>query len=172
MISWICFEWKTGDLPRNAVPSAPFQIRAAQKSELEAVAKTIRSAFAMDSVWGDVSKPLAAKLELDIEAAFELSEPSCVVLVHGTRIIGASLMDPNPDAANHFSSGPCVLYEYRNRGLASQLLAASLAFLHDGGVAVARGLTRHNSLSARFIYPKFGGVPHPFSGDPLKLPAA
>ena len=31
-----------------------------------------------------------------------------------------------------------------------------------------RGMTRANSITARFIYPKFGGVAHPAEGDPLK----
>lgn len=171
MISWICFEWKTNTLPKSEVSFEPFVIRAAGKSEEDGVAKAIKSAFSMDSVWGDVSKPLAEKISLDLEAAFSLSEPSCVVLAHGSRVIGASVLDANPDASNHLSSGPCILHEYRNRGLASGLLAASLAFLQKKEISVARGLTRANSITARFVYPKFGGVQHPIEGDPLKLKA-
>lgn len=168
MISWICFEWKTGSLPNDGVSFEPLAIRAAEKSEQESVAKAIKSAFSMDSVWGDVSRPLAEKIAVDIEAAFLLPEPSCVVLAHGSRVIGASVLDGNPDSTNHLSSGPCILHEYRNRGLASGLLAASLAFLQKKEISVARGLTRANSITARFIYPKFGGVSHPIEGDPLK----
>ncbi|MCX6968875.1 MAG: GNAT family N-acetyltransferase [Verrucomicrobia bacterium] len=168
MISWICFEWKTSGLPKDGVSFEPFVIRAAEKSEQESVAKSIKSAFSMDSVWGDVSRPLAEKIAAGIEAAFLLPEPSCVVLAHGSRVIGASVLDGSPDATNHLSSGPCILHEYRNRGLASGLLAASLAFLQKKEIAVARGLTRANSITARFIYPKFGGVSHPIEGDPLK----
>ncbi len=169
MISWICFEWKTGGLPKSEVSFEPFILRVAEKSEQEGVSRAIKSAFSMDSVWGDVSRPLAEKISLDLEAAFSLPEPSCVVLVHGSRVIGASVLDGNPDAGNHLSSGPCILHEYRNRGLASGLLAASLAFLQKKEISVARGLTRANSITARFIYPKFGGVSHPIDGDPLKL---
>jgi len=171
MISWICFEWKTAGLPKNVVSSEPFLLRVAEKSEQEGVAQAIKSAFSMDSVWGDVSRPLAGKLALDIEAAFALPEPSCVVLAHGSRVIGASVLEVNPEAENHLSSGPCILHEYRNRGLASVLLAASLAFLQKNDVSVARGMTRANSITARFIYPKFGGLPHPLEGDPLKAKA-
>lgn len=135
------------------------------------MSKAIRSAFSMDSAWGDVSRALAEKLEVNIEKAFSEAEPSCVVLVHGTRVIGASVLDLTPDASNHLLSGPCILHEYRNRGLASALLAESLAFLGKKEIPVARGLTRANSITARFIYPKFGGVSHPFNGDPLKLKA-
>ena len=168
MISWLCFEWKTNGLPKNEVSFEPCTIRVAEKSEQEGISKAIKSAFSMDSGWGDVSRPLSEKIALDLDAGFALPEPSCVVLVHGSRVIGASVLDANPDAENHLSSGPCILHEYRNRGLASGLLAASLEFLQKKQISVARGLTRSNSITARFVYPKFGGVPHPVEGDPLK----
>ena len=171
MISWLCFEWKTSGLAKSEAAFPSLTLRPAEKSEEDGVAKAIKSAFWMDSAWADVSRPLTEKLAVDLEAAFSLPEPSCVVLIHGTRVIGASVLDPNPDAANHLLSGPCILHEYRNRGLASGLLAASLAFLEKREVPLARGLTRANSLTARFIYLKFGGLPHPFLGDPLKLKA-
>ena len=122
----------------------------------------------MDPVWGDVSRSLSEKIARDLESAFSLEEPPCVVLVHGARVIGASVLDGNPDAENHLSSGPCIVQEYRNRGLASGLLAASIGLLNKKEIPVARGLTRSNSITARFIYPKFGGVSHPVEGDPLK----
>ncbi len=168
MISWVSFEWKTSGLPVQPVACDPFHVRTAAKSESDAVGRMIKSAFTMDSVWGDVSRPLAQKMEMDLESAFEHSEPSCIVLVHGTRIIGASLLDLTPEVPSHLASGPCILHEYRNRGLASALLAASLAFLKDHQIAQVRGITRANSMTARFIYPKFGGIAQPFEGDPFK----
>ena len=168
MISWLCFEWKTSGLPKDEVYFEPFTIRVAEKSEQDGIFKAIKSAFSMDSVWGDVSRPLTEKIGIDLDAGFSLPDPSCVVLVHGSRVIGASVLDINPGAENHLSSGPCILHEYRNRGLASGLLGASLAFLQKKDIPVVRGLTRANSITARFIYPKFGGVSHPVEGDPLK----
>lgn len=168
MISWLCFEWKTAGLPKTEAPFHPLVLRPAGQEEKEGVAKAIKSAFSMDSAWGDVSRPLADKLALDIEAAFSDADPSCVVLAHGSRVIGASVLNIDPDADNHLVSGPCIVHEYRNRGLASGLLAASIAFLGQKDIPVARGLTRANSITARFIYPKFSGASHVFSGDPLK----
>jgi hypothetical protein len=168
MISWLCFEWKTAGLPKAEDPFHPLVLRPAVKEEQDGVAKAIKSAFSMDSAWGDVSRPLAEKLALDIEAAFSGEEPTCVVLAHGSRVIGASVLDISPEADNHLVSGPCIVHEYRNRGLASGLLAASIAYLGQKEIAVARGLTRANSITARFIYPKFGGASHAFPGDPLK----
>ena len=168
MISWMCFEWKTNGLQKSEVSPEPFVLRVAEKSEQEGIAKAIKSAFSMDSVWGDVARPLAERISTRLEAAFALPEPSCLVLVHGSRVIGTSVLDTSADAENHLSSGPCILHEYRNRGLASALLAASLEFLGKQDIPVVRGLTRGNSITARFIYPKFGGTPHVLEGDPLK----
>ena len=168
MFSWLCFEWKTGGLPESEVSFEPYILRLAAKSDQESVTNAIRSAFSIDPGWGDVSRPLAEKIAGNLEVAFSFEEPSCVVLAHGSRVIGASVLDGNPDAENHLSSGPCIVHEYRNRGLASGLLAASLGLLNKKEISVARGLTRSNSITARFIYPKFGGVSHPVDGDPLK----
>lgn len=168
MIQWLCFEWKTDALPKTAPAVDPLVLRPALPDDEQAVSKALKSAFSMDSIWGDVAKPLDERLSAAVEAQFSKPDPSCVVLVHGARVIGTSLLDVEKDATNHLLSGPCVLHEYRNRGLASCLLYASLEFLATNGVAVARGLTRANSITARFVYPKFGGASRAFQGDPLK----
>jgi len=172
MISWLCFEWQTHNLPDVSSLVAPLVVRAAKKSDFEAVAKVLKSAFSADSAWGDVNRSVAVKLAAATEEVFSEEEPHCVVIVHGTRIIGASLLDVGAEAPNHLLSGPCILHEYRNRGLASALLAASLDHLCQNGIQLARGITRANSLAARFVYPKFGGVAHPLETDPLLTEAA
>jgi ribosomal protein S18 acetylase RimI-like enzyme len=48
--------------------------------------------------------------------------------------------------------------EYRNRGIGSRLLHASLEALGGRGVSVASGVTRAKTVAARHVYPKFGGV--------------
>jgi len=171
MISWINFQWKAGASASGDASIAPITVRPAGKSDEEGVSKVLKSAFAVDSGWGDVSRKLMDYLLENVGAVFATEEPSCLVAVHGSRIIGASLLDLAPEAPNHLLSGPCVLHEYRNRGVASALLGASLAHLAQSGVKTARGLTRANSITARFVYPKFSGVSQPYEGDPPKHPA-
>jgi len=171
MIPWICFEWKTSGLPKPEIEVAPLVLRPAAKEDAGAVSRVVISAMAMDSSWSDVTKSLGEKLSAEVAEVFEQPEPSCVVLVHGTRVIGASVMDLDPDSANHLLSGPCVLHEYRNRGLGTNLLRGSLEFLAKNGVTQARGHTRSNSVSARFVYPKFGGKSSPLESDPLTAQA-
>jgi len=167
MISWLCFEWQTHNLPNFDSLAAPLLVRAAKKSEEEAVAKVLKSAFSADPAWGDVNRAVATRLAASTEAVFSAEETHCMVIVHGSRVIGASLLSVAADAPNHLLSGPSILHEYRNRGLASALLAASLDHLSQNDIKLARGITRANSLAARFVYLKFGGSAHPFDGDPL-----
>jgi len=172
MVSWLSFEWNTSGLTAVPVSIKPIVVRPAGKPDEEGVSRVLKSAFAVDFGWGDVSSKLVGYLVDHIETAFSTEEPACLVAVHGSRVIGASLLDLDADAPNHLLSGPCVLHEYRNRGVASALLVASLSLLQKAGVNTARGLTRANSITARFVYPKFSGESHSHHGDPLKLQAA
>ena len=171
MFSWICFEWELSSLDLPVQSTAPLIIRAAQPSEKAVVLKVLLNAFSMDSSWGDISRRLQEGIGYFVDRAFEKGDPSCIVALHGQRIIGASLLDTNTEATNHLLSGPMILHEYRNRGLGSGMLAASLAFLKDKGVSKALGVTRGNSISARFIYTKFSSAQSPFSLDPLQVSA-
>ena len=123
----------------------------------------------MDSSWGDISRRFEEAIGGFVDRSFEKSEPACIVALHGQRIIGASLMDTDAEASNHLLSGPMLLHEYRNRGLGSGMLVASLAFLKSKGLQKARGVTRANSTSARFIYTKFSSTQSPFTLDPLQV---
>ncbi len=171
MIPWIRFEWSTAGVADPVVDVAPLILRPATKEDAAVVGRVISSSIAMDSSWSDVTKTLAEKLLAGVHAAFDSVEPPCVVLVHGARVIGASVLDPEPASENHLVTGPCVLHEYRNRGFGTSLLHASLEFLKKNGVSTARGCTRSNSVSARFVYPKFGGVSAPLEADPLTAKA-
>jgi predicted N-acetyltransferase YhbS len=173
MHPWICFEWNTANADFSATPPASLAIRPANREDEEVVGKVLRTAFSMDSAWGDVSRRLDESMERFVEEAFDKSRetPSCVVAQHGSRIIGVSVLDADPDSLNHLSSGPMILHEYRNRGLGSALLAASLDFLRKEGVAKVRGVTRANSTAARFIYTKFGSQQVACALDPLRVAA-
>jgi GNAT superfamily N-acetyltransferase len=106
-----------------------------------------------------------------VERAFDRPDPSCIVSLHGQRVIGASLLDADPDVGNHLLSGPMLLHEeYRNRGVGSGLLAASLLFLRDKGLSKVRGVTRANSTVSRFVYTKFSSIQTPYNQDPLLPP--
>lgn len=167
MISWVRFEW---DLSKEkiAVPAVPpLSVMPAHPEDRDTVLKVVLTAFKLDSAWSDVVRPLEEGMSRNAREAFDSEAPSCVVVKHGARIIGASLLALEPSAENHLLSGPMILHEYRNRGVGTALLAASLEHLRANGVVKAHGVTRSNSVVERFVYPKFSGVSSPWSGDPL-----
>jgi predicted N-acetyltransferase YhbS len=171
MQSWVCFEWDVATADLTVPTPSPLIIRGAERDEEETVDKVVRTAFSMDSAWGDISRRLDESMEKSVEEAFEKSHgsPTCVVALHGPRIIGVSVLEADPDSPNHLVSGPMILHEYRNRGLGTALLAASLDFLRAKGLPKARGVTRANSTAARFIYTKFASQQIPYTLDPLPV---
>ena len=86
--------------------------------------------------------------------------------MHGTRIIGASLLDPDPEAESNLVTGPCILNEYRSRGIGTALLYLSLRALRDAGLSEARALTKGNVPAAKFVYTKFESVNEPVESVP------
>jgi GNAT superfamily N-acetyltransferase len=165
-ISWLRFEWDMKKIPTDAlkVPS-PFILSRAKKDDHDAVQKVATNAFSMDTGWSDIQKIFAETILRNVRAGFEKDPPDCVVVQHGSRIIGASIVNPSVVAENHLTTGPCVLQEYRGRGLGTVLLKASLAALRDAGLARAYGVVRDKTAAARFVYPKFGGSSERWSPD-------
>ncbi|MGC1479625.1 MAG: GNAT family N-acetyltransferase [Chthoniobacterales bacterium] len=150
---------------------APYTFRRAEDGESPVVERSILAAFSQDSGWNDDSRVFVESLESKLETAFSEQPPLCVVVQHGSRIIGASLLTVVPDAPNHLLTGPCILHEYRSRGIGSVLLHASLAALQEMGLNVAHGLAPHLSPAAKYVYPKFGGLPESWQTDESRLAA-
>ncbi|HEY5770103.1 MAG TPA: GNAT family N-acetyltransferase [Terrimicrobium sp.] len=165
-ISWLRFEWDLKKIvsAERGVPS-PFTLSRAQRDDFAAVQKVATSAFSMDTGWSDIQKIFAETILRNVRAGFAKDPPDCVVVQHGSRIIGASIVNPGVGADNHLMTGPCVLHEYRGRGLGTALLRASLGELHEAGLACAYGVARDKTAAARFVYPKFGGLGGRWSPD-------
>lgn len=165
LISWLRFEWDLTSLTVNESKSAaPYVLRRADKGEEDVVQKVAASAFNMDSAWSDARTYISEQITRSISEAFTHDVPSCVVLQHGSRIIGVSALNLG-EVENNLPTGPCILHEYRSRGLASLLLQVSLTTLRDAGLKRAYGVVREKTPAARFVYPKFGGISQPWTTD-------
>lgn len=127
--------------------------------------KVVRSSFSMDTGWADIHKQLLDKIIERVEASFDSGATPGVVLQHGQRIIGCSILNLSEEADNNLITGPCILHEYRSRGFGSALLGASLLALREAGLRRALGLTREKTVSGRYLYPKFGGTSEPWTSD-------
>ena len=156
LVRWKRFAWDLSKLPafESRLPSA-FNIRAAARDEEKTVHQVIFTAFGLDSAWGDSIRIVRDYIEAQLAASFAHRAVPCLVLTHGTRIIAASALNVNDDAPSHLISGPCVLSEYRSRGIGTTLLHESLEHLKGAGLATAYGISKENVPASRFIYPKF-----------------
>lgn len=160
LVHWVRFTWDLEQLPLigNALPEhyhfAP--ARAGDEREVRAV---IARAIAHDTSWGDAIHEVKSMVNDWLEEAFAPEEKSiCLTLRHGLRIIGLSVLLPNPAAADQLTPGPCVLMEYRNRGFGTALLEESLRQLQAAGLTRAATTTKGNAPVSRFLYSKFNGV--------------
>ena len=128
-----------------------------QDAERRQLQEVIEKSFALDPGWNAALHIIDARVKSSIAAAFNSESASWLALQHGARIVGGTLIMTDPDAPAQFVPGPCILIEYRNRGLGTLLLCSALCHLRDIGMTRACARTREGSPAARFLYPKFGG---------------
>jgi hypothetical protein len=162
--SWLRFAWDLAFLPDTPiVPPKSYILRSADKSDASMIQKVTASAFHMDSSPGDLPKRTVERMDACIDAALETDgESHCVVLQHGSRIIGCSALRTVEGAENHLLTGPCIVHEYRSRSFGTLLLQASLLTLRQAGLTQGFGVVRDKTTSARFVYPKFNGQASPW----------
>ena len=171
LVRWRRFIWQLAKLPpATALLPTHYTLRSATREEEKAVQQVIFSAFSLDSSWSDALHTFREPLEAQIEAAFAHESSPGVVICHGQRIIAASAITTNSDAESHLLSGPCVLMEYRNRGLGTALLHYSLKQLREAGLDQACGVSKDNVVASKFIYTKFGSVSAPCDFEPSLAP--
>ncbi len=163
LIHWVRFTWNLEKLPPLGIALPKHYHFGLATSADEAELRTvITRSFAHDTSWGDAIHEVNGMIDGWLERAFESENGGqCLTLRHGLRIIGATILTSSSLAENHLSPGPCVLMEYRNRGLGTALLGESLRQLREAGLAHARARAKSNSPVAKFLYPKFNGTPAP-----------
>jgi len=151
------YRWKLADLQPGSVPvPAPFTLRPAGEQELEDAVRVVQASYDLDPDWSGCAKHINNVILPGLRRAFE-GEATCLFLLHGNRVIAASAYDPEPADGIHLITGPCVLIEYRNRGIGGALLHATFEALRARGLTEAVGLARPGTPSAKFLCRKFGG---------------
>lgn len=163
LVRWVRFTWDLEKLPATeAALPAHYHFGPATEADETEVRTVITRSFAHDSSWGDAIQEVNNLLDGWLGRAFDPeNQVQCLTLRDGERIIGALVLDPDPESEFNFSPGPCVLLEYRNRGLGVALLGESLRVLRQLGLSRAQARAKANSPVARFLYPKYNGTPLP-----------
>lgn len=152
------FQWNLKEVPASPEEMfAPFVLRAAAEQESDEAVAIVQASYNLDPEWSGCALYVKGTVLPGVLKTLA-KEPNCLFVQHGNRIIAASVYDPSPEPGGvHLVSGPCVLIEYRNRGIGGALLGATLSALRNRGVSEATGATRAKSPSSRYLCPKFGG---------------
>ena len=169
LVRWKRFTWDLTRLEPDHEPHLPsfYTVRAAARDEEKAVRNVIFTAFGLDTAWGDSFKQVRGFIESQLASSFLHRAVPCLVITHGVRIIAASALNTSEDAPSHLISGPCVLAEYRNRGLGTALLHESLLHLKTAGLDHGTGVCRENVSTSKFVYPKFNSTAVDYDFDAL-----
>ena len=159
LVRWTRFTWNLATLPpiANALDKC-YTLRVATREEAASVAAIILRAFSMDSEWAADLVHFRDRLQLQMHQAFEREPVPALVILHGVRIVAASVLSAEVEADSNLLSGPCVLPEYCNRGFGSALLHESLVQLAHAGLPRAHGISKDHTLASRFVYSKFGST--------------
>jgi predicted N-acetyltransferase YhbS len=166
--SWKLFSWNLAALTEEKFPLPHgLLLRVALKPEEAVIQALVIRSFTTDSQWTGSYGRIADSLQERIHEAFRSQPNPALVIHHGPRIIAASCFSTETDADNHLYCGPCVLPEYRSRGLASTLLLESLRMLKNSHVHVARAVCKDGTTASKFVYPKFRSVCDVYDAEPF-----
>ncbi len=165
---WKLFSWNLAALHEES-PVLPhgLVLRLATKSEEAIVQSLVVRSFSTDSQWTGSYSRIADSLQERIHEAFRSQASPALVIHHGPRVIAAACFSTEEDADNHLYCGPCVLPEYRSRGLATSLLLESLRTLKSLDVHVARAVCKDGTTACKFVYPKFQSVCDAYDTEPF-----
>ena len=165
---WKLFSWNLSALNDEdvALPHGLI-LRPASKADEAVVQALVARAFSTDAQWTGFYSRIAESLQDRLHEAFRSQHSPALTILHGQRIIAAACFSTEAEAENHLYCGPCVLPEYRSRGLGAALLLASLRTLKELGVHVARGVVKDNTTASKFVYPKFRSVCEPYHAEPF-----
>lgn len=167
LVRWRRFTWDLSKLPQQKLPlPAHYNLRIATREDARAAHNVISSAFSLDTSWSDTFKTFREALDQQLDAAFVKEGVPGLVITHGQRIIAASVLNTDVDAESNLVSGPCVLVEYRNRGLGTALLHASLQQMQSSGLARVHGICKDTAPTSKFVYPKFGATSEIYNFEP------
>jgi predicted N-acetyltransferase YhbS len=168
--SWKLFSWNLTLLSDEpvALPHGLI-VSPASRADEPTIHALVERAFTTDAQWTGSYGPISSALQDRIHEAFRSQNYPALTIQHGSRIIAAAAFSTDADAENHLFCGPCVLPEYRSRGLGSALLLESLRILRNLELHVARALCKDGTTASKFVSPKFRSVCEMYAGDPFEV---
>lgn len=166
--NWVRYTWDVTTLPPlDATLPEHYEITPASAEDEKEIRRVILSSFTLDPAWNPSINEVIPTVESWLERAFGGGNTTLLALRHGLRIIGAAVVFTGAETDNHFSPGPCVLMEYRNRGFGTHLLVRSLTALRESGLGQVSAIATENSPATKFLYTKFASEATPYEFTPL-----
>jgi hypothetical protein len=102
---------------------------------LDDALRVLKASYDLDPEWSGCDKYVEQSVIAGAKRALAAGG-ECLFVLHGNRVIAASVYHPEPAAGDmHLVSGPCVLIEYRSRGIGGSLLGATLEALRARGLS-------------------------------------
>src|SRR5438105_541252 len=102
LVRWLRFTWDLAKLPvPGSLVESQYRIRMATREEEETVRHVVMSALLLDSAWADTLTFLREWMATHLDEAFARKGARCLVITHGTRIIGVSALDTDSASENH-----------------------------------------------------------------------
>lgn len=153
------FTWELGKIKEPAT-ELPFGLQsslitAEEESDLyEVLAKSA----GLDSSLLDAGRPLQRYFSEQAQRLWKAKQKRSLAVYHGDRMIAGTVYLLKEEEPVQLVSGPCVLSEYRNRGIGLWLLQYSLYDLQSQGVKKVSGICKQHSILGKYLYPKFGGA--------------
>ncbi len=157
--SWMKFAWELGAVPE--VPaSVPFGLRlqVVTSEEEPDLFEVLAKSAGLDSSLINAGRGLQRYFSEEAPRLWRGKQRRSLAVCHGERIIAGTVYLLKEDEPAHLVSGPCVLSEYRNRGIGAWLLHYSLYDLQTQGLKKVFGVCKQHSILEKYIYPKFGGA--------------
>ncbi len=166
-VAYVQFTW---DLSRflfpAEVPKALGEIREAAKTEAEKVWTVVERSVLADPAWSVGLKTRLKELRPVVFDGMESGKATFLVIHSGERFIGASGLVADVGAARQLVTGIHIVSEFRCRGQGTHLLAGSLVWLKEKGLAEAAVITKAGIAAEKYLYKKFGGKSAPIENVP------
>ncbi|PWU23385.1 MAG: hypothetical protein C5B48_08690 [Candidatus Rokuibacteriota bacterium] len=154
---WVRFEWSLAGREFPARDMAGYRLRAAVPGDVDAMLEVVCAAYASDPAWRGLVADIKRRVGTRIRESLRDPGAHFVVAEHGPRVVGLDGVALDHSTGQNFITGICVVPEHQGRGLGGALLAASLAWLRDQGLAIATVTTNAKSVAAR-VYQRFGAT--------------
>ncbi len=172
-VVWVKYVWPLQGKRFESPLLEGYEVRTGRDGEAEVFANVSVEAYGSDPTWQPMIQSIRRRMTDRVTDTFGQANSAYFCITRDDRIVAVSGIAEEHWTDQNFLTGLCVLPDHQRQGLGLFLLAASLSWLRDRGLANAQVFTEQGSIADARVYPHFGserivGVDYV---DPPKLDA-